>query len=81
MNNTEQTHNELEVSNVQRLIDFDTNTIMFKLISGTTPDYLNDLFVPASQSFDHYTRHAMPGFYPYRYNQNYGLRSFAHTGC
>ena len=42
---------------------------------------VNDLFVPASQIHDHYTRHAMSGFYPYRYNQNYGLRSFAHTGC
>ena len=80
-NNTEQAYNELEVLNVQQLIDFDTSTMMFKLISGTTPDYLNDLFVPASQIHDHYTRHAMSGFYPYQYNQNYGLRSFAHTGC
>ena len=65
-NNTEQAYNELEVLNVQQLIDFDTNTniIMFKLISGTTPDYLNDLLVPANQIHDHYTRHAMPGFHP-----------------
>ena len=77
-NNTEQAYNELEILNVQQLIDFDTSTMMFKLISGTTPDYLIDLFVPASQIHDHYTRHAMSGFYPYRYNQNYGLRSFAH---
>ena len=65
--------------NLQQLIDFET--MMFKLTSGTTPDYLNDLFVPASQMYDHYTRHLMPGFYPYRYNQNYGVRGFAHTGC
>ena len=55
--NTEQAYNELEVLNVQQLIDFDTTTMIFKLISGTTPYYLNDLFVPASQIHDH--------FYPY----------------
>ena len=55
--------------------------MMFKLISGTTPDYLNDLFVPAKQIHGHYTRHAMSGFHPDRYDQNYGLRSFVHTGC
>ena len=64
-NNTEQAYNELEILNVQQLIDFDTSTMMFKLISGTTPDYLIDLFVPASQIHGHYTRHAMSGFYPY----------------
>ena len=79
--NTEQAYIELEVLNVQQLIDFDTNTMMFKLISGANPDYLNDLFVPANQIYDHYTRYAMSGFHPDRYNQNYGLRSFGHTGC
>ena len=67
--------------NVQQLIDFDTNTMMFKLISGTTPDHLNNLFVPVSQIHEHYTRHAMSGFYPYQYNQNHGFRSFVHTRC
>ena len=72
---------ELSLLNVQQLIDYSTTTLVYDSIHGNCPEYLADLFIPASNIHNYQTRHARNGLFPTHMNLVADQRSFLNRGC
>ena len=54
---------ELSLLNVQQLIDYSTTTLVYDSVHGNCPEYVADLFIPASNIHNYQTRHAHNGLF------------------
>ena len=53
----------------------------FAVISGTSPDYMGEHFIPASSLHNYSTRFRENGNFLYPKVKGFGRKSFAFTGC
>ena len=67
---------------VRDRVSYVTGCMMYKVVNGTTPDYLNDLFKHVNNIHPLCTRQSKAGdLYIPKCNTNYGKSAFHYKGC